>query len=142
MSISDQIQQRIESFVSELEALVRQAALEAVQQALGGAGSAARVTVKAAPAKVSAAPAPKAAAAPAAKRGSRKKGEKRAPAEIAALTAKLGAYVKAHPGQGIEAIAKGMGRPTSELTLSINKLLATKSIKKTGEKRATKYFPN
>ena len=60
--------------------------------------------------------------------------------EIAKLVAKLRDYVKAHPGQRIEQIAKGMGTSTRELNLPAKKLLAQKALKTKGEKRATKYF--
>lgn len=68
------------------------------------------------------------------------KGEKRTPAELAALTGKLGAYIVANPGNGIEVIAKGLGTTTKELSLSIKKLVADKKIRSTGQKRATRYF--
>ena len=68
-------------------------------------------------------------------------GAKRPPAELAKLTEKLGEYIKAHPGQRVEAIGKALGAPTKELTLPIKKLLAAKKIRSEGLKRATEYFP-
>ena len=52
------------------------------------------------------------------------------------MTAAVAAYIKANRGQRIEEIGAGMKRPTSDLTLSITKLLATKKIKKTGNTSA------
>lgn len=87
---------------------------------------------------VKAAPAPKASPA---KKPALKLGAKRPPAELARLVERLGEYIKANPGLGMEAIGKSMGTPTSELTLPIKKLLAAKSIRFEGWKRGTKYFP-
>lgn len=129
MSISDQINARIQQFAKELEELVRRAALEAVTDSLGGAAP--RASRPAASATRSAAPA----------RKSGKPGGKRDPKIIAGLVTRVAAYVKAHPGQGVEAIAKGMNVRTHDITLPIAKLLASKTIKKKGEKRATKYYP-
>jgi hypothetical protein len=68
-------------------------------------------------------------------------GEKRPPAELAKLTDKLGDYVKAHPGERMEAIGKALGVPTRELNLPVKKLLAARRIRTEGHKRATEYFP-
>jgi hypothetical protein len=157
MPINDDIRSQTESFVNDVTALIRRAALDAVRSALAsGQGAAAALKAvasakKAAPAKAApakkAAPAaakkgakgaPKAAKKAAAKRAS---GAKRPPAELAALVEKLGAYIKGNPGQGAEAIGKALSLPTSEMTLPIKKLLAAKRIRSEGQKRATKYFP-
>lgn len=131
MSESNQIHQRIQSFVTELETLVRQAAIDAVRSSLGGGAAPAQ------PAKPRAAvsSAPRA-------RAVKKAGGKRDPKLIEALVARVGGYVKAHPGQGVEAIAKGLKVSTHDITLPVTKLLASKAIKKKGQKRATKYYPS
>jgi hypothetical protein len=129
MTISDQIQSRIQAFAAELETLVRQAALEAVRASLGEG--------RAAPA----ARAPRAAAASSGSRKSSRPGAKRDPKVIEALVGRVGAHVKAHPGQGVEAIAAALKVKTHDITLPIAKLLASKTVKKKGQKRATKYFP-
>jgi hypothetical protein len=202
-NINDEIRSTTEAFVSHLTVLVRQAALESVTAALGGAAAVAApvhvatkrgrpkkaaapvqvaapvqitakrgrgrpkkvVTPAASPAKAPApatvAPAAKAPAAepaPAAKAASkaapapkapvskqaaapkRVSGEKRPPAELAKLTEKLGEYIKAHPGLRIEPIGKALSTPTKELNLPIKKLLAAKTIRSVGQKRATEYF--
>jgi hypothetical protein len=164
-NIQDEIRSKTEAFANDIAGLVRRAALEAVATALGrGPVSApARAARPAAPVKAPA-PAPKAArpkaappakkpaakAAPAPKAAPAKKaaaapkrplGAKRPPAEIAKLTGRLGDYIKANPGLGMEAIGKSLATPTSELTLPIKKLLAAKKIRFEGHKRATKYFP-
>jgi hypothetical protein len=70
-----------------------------------------------------------------------RKGGKRSPEEIAALTGKLQAYVKKTPGQRIEQVAKAMGVSTAELVTPVTKLLTEKKLRKSGTRRATKYFP-
>ncbi len=108
----------------------------------------------AAPAKPArAAPAPKAASVPkaagakkatGAKKAAapkRARGEKRPPTELAKLVERLSDYVKAHPGQRMETISKALGAATRDLNLPVKKLLAAKTIRTVGEKRATEYFP-
>jgi hypothetical protein len=122
--IDDRIRGMVDSFATELAALIRESAVESVRAALGEsaggrgrrAGGLGRVSL-------------------------RGKGAKRPPGEIAKLVTKLRDYVKSHPGQRIEQIAKGMGTSTRELNLPAKKLLAEKALKTRGEKRATKYFP-
>lgn len=130
MAISDQIHARTQEFARELEGLIRQAALAAVEDSLGG--------VRTRAPRAAVAPT---ASGPASARKSAKKGGKRDPKVIEALVGRVGAHVKAHPGQGVEAIAKALSVKTHDITLPITKLLASKAIKKKGEKRATKYFP-
>jgi hypothetical protein len=125
--IDDRIRGMVESFAGELAALIRESAFETVRAALGdgggGSGRGRRGGLSLAG------------------RSGRAKGAKRPPGEIAKLVGKLRDYVKAHPGQRIEQIAKGMNVSTRELNLPAKKLLAQKALKTRGEKRATKYFP-
>lgn len=121
--IDDRIRGMVEAFAGELAALIRESAFETVRAALGeGGGGRAR---RGAALRIS----------------GRSKGAKRPPQEIAKLVGRLRDYVKAHPGQRIEQIAKGMSVSTRELNLPAKKLLAQKVLKTRGEKRATKYFP-
>jgi hypothetical protein len=71
----------------------------------------------------------------------RAKGAKRSQDELENLTTRLLTYIKSNAGQRIEQVAKGMGVSTRELNLPAKKLLANKSIKTKGQKRATQYFP-
>jgi hypothetical protein len=126
-SIDQQIRTRIESFVSELDALVRQAAVESVSQALGRNSTHSERATRTAPIV----------------RGrNRRKGEKRSSNELASLTSRLREYIAKNPGNGIEQIGKAIGSPTKELALPVKKLLADKAIRTRGQKRATKYFAN
>jgi hypothetical protein len=140
----DAIRARIEQFTTELEALVRAAAIDAVTNALGGGAAPAPTRPTSTP---KAAPKPTTVAAPAAPASSakisfsRKKGSKRTPEQLAAIDAAILASVKASPGNGIEHMGKALGVPTDDLKLRVLGLVESKQIKKTGVKRATKYFP-
>ena len=120
-AIDREIRQRIESFVAELSRLIRQTAVDSVQQALAGADGAKR------------------------SRGSgptsiRPKGGKRSSTEIASTARSVANWVRQNPGQGVERIARGLNTPTKELTLPIKKLISEKRLSSQGQKRATKYF--
>lgn len=152
MSLTKEIESRIEKFVAELNELVRKEAVEAVATALGTgtrATSAAAAPARRGPGRPPRAPngaaAAPAAAAPKAAKGprvrARKKGEKRTQAELAQIESSLESHVRNNPGQGIEAIGKALSLPTSELARPMKKLIAKGAVKTVGEKRATKYFP-
>jgi hypothetical protein len=126
-SIESEIHSRLEAFAQDLIAVIRASALELVSEALGGQATSARHGTN------SAAVAPP--------RSRRPKGAKRDPKALAALTEKLGAFIKKTPGQRIEQIGKAMGTATKELALPVKKLLLAKKISTKGQKRATTYFP-
>jgi len=151
-TIDDEIRARTSTFVTSLAAIIKRAALEAVETALGGrqASTAARGARSLAypPTKaLTSRKAVKGAAAsraPVARKGGapkRSPGEKRPPNELAKLTERLGDYIKSNPGARMEAIAKALGTPTRDLNLPIKKLFAAKKIRSEGHKRATEYFP-
>lgn len=71
----------------------------------------------------------------------RPKGAKRTPEELEALTAKTLAAIKKAPGKRVEELSEALGVGTKELALPILKLFEQKSIKTTGQRRGTKYFP-
>jgi hypothetical protein len=160
---SAQIQSRVDAFVRDLEVLIRQAALDAVQAALGTAGATARPAAiapagaagaapvvkrgrgrpkgsKSAPkAAPSAAPA-KAAAKPAAAKKASKGGRKRrSTAEIDAAAAKIHSYVSQNPGSRAEAIKAALKIPASEWALPVQKLISEGKLATKGAKRATTY---
>jgi hypothetical protein len=133
--VSDQIRSRVEEFVDELSSLIRQSAMDTVAQVLGGGAGDGRRGRRGAGAA-------RGAGAGAEARGrARAKGAKRSQDELERLTGRLLTYVKANAGQRIEQIAKGMSVSTRELNLPAKKLLANKSIRTKGQKRATQYFP-
>lgn len=145
MSLTQEIESRIQRFVTELNELVRKQALQAVSDALGTQPAPRRAASSQRPGRPAKAPASNGASAPVAagggpRRRSRKKGEKRTQAELAALERALASYVQSNPGKGIEAIGKALGYPTSELSRPMKKLVQRGAIRTEGEKRATKYY--
>ena len=129
-TLDSQIQDHIQSFVEELTLLIKRAAVQSVAEALNeGGGRRGPGRSRGAAASFAAAPG-----------AARRKGAKRDPQELEALTEKLNTYIKSHGGQRIEQIAQGMGTSTAELALPAKKLRAGKKIKTTGTRRATKYF--
>ncbi|MCK6449179.1 MAG: DNA-binding protein [Planctomycetes bacterium] len=132
-TLDQQIRSRIEAFVDELATLVRNSALESIQNALGAAPARK-------PGRPRAAVAPAAGAAIRRRAPRRGRGEKRSPAELDALAAKFLSYVKANPGNSIERIGKAIEIDTKELKLPVSKLLDEKKLKTTGQRRGTKYF--
>ncbi|MEI9936334.1 MAG: DNA-binding protein [Pseudomonadota bacterium] len=130
-TVNDRIRSRVEAFAEELSALIRDSAMETVRDALGGS---------AAPRRAGRGGRSAAAVAPVRGGGRREKGQKRDPGEIERLTGRLLDYVKGNAGQRIEQIAAGMGTVTKELNLPVKKLIAQKSLKTKGQKRATQYF--
>lgn len=126
--INRQIEQRIEAFAQELNQLVRQAALEAVQDALGAGAQAAR-------------PAPSQPAAKA-RRGRRAAaGGRRSSQQMERMMRSVQEQVAANPGIRMEQLSAAVGVSTSELRLPVTKLLDQGTIRKKGEKRATEYYP-
>jgi hypothetical protein len=134
-SIEKQIRASIESFVAELNALVRQAAVEAVQGALGGSPDSNPRNAKRGLKTPEQAPTPR-------RRTRRGRRVKRSPKTLARLQSRLLDEISRRPGQRIEAISRSMGVSTKDLNLPIKKLLEAKRIEKRGEKRATEYFTN
>ena len=128
-SVESDIRSRVEAFVEELTAMIRASALDLVNEALGEGGSR--------PGRRAGGRRAVAVAAPSARRP---KGAKRDPKMLAALTDRLGDYIKKNPGNRIEQIGKALGTPTKDLALPVKKLLAAKKIATKGQKRATTYF--
>jgi len=129
--IDDRIRGMLEAFAGDLANLIRESAMQSVRDALGGEAPARGGRRGGGGGGVSASAASRRLA----------KGAKRPPDEIVKLTAQLLDYVKANKGERIEQIAKGMGVSTRELNLPVKKLIAGKSIRTRGQKRATQYFP-
>ncbi len=124
--VNAKIRERIESFVEEIADLVRQAAIEAVSEALGGSGLSEHGEYRLSDS------------------GRRlldqRRGGKRSPQEIDVAAQLVLEFVQQNPGQGVEQIARSLGTDTRELTLPIKKLVAQEQVTTEGQKRATKYF--
>lgn len=131
-----EINQRIESFVNEVTALARRAAIESLSEALDHPASGRR---RGRPPKNGAS-----AAMPQVsngRRGRRRgKGGKRSQAEITREVERLHSYIQENPGQRMEQIAQGLSSTTKDLRLPVNKLVSDALIRTEGEKRATRYF--
>ena len=131
---NSQIDSLIRSFVTELNAMIRSAALDAVGTALGGQPVAKRGPGR--PKKSSSAPTTQGTVA---RRSGT--GGKRPPAELARTVENLLKHISAHPGERIEEIGKHLGLTTKDLALPAQKLLAAKKITRKGVKRSTTYYP-
>jgi len=68
-------------------------------------------------------------------------GVKRSPEELAKTVSQVLAHVAEHPGVGAEHIRTALGTSLAVIELPIKKLLASKAIKRRGQRRATKYYP-
>ena len=135
-TLNTEIRARIDAFVQELTSIVKGAALESVRAALGDGAM---------PARRGPGRPPKAAGgATGARRGrppaSSSRGGKRSSDEVDQMAERIATFVKSNPGLGLEAIASGIGTATKELKLPVIKLLASRTLRKTGQKRGTKYF--
>ena len=142
--IESQIRSRIEAFTEELASLVKLAALESVNEALGGAAPARR---PGRPRKTSGrktksvrrakAGRPKATKARKAKGGKR---IRRSPEQLEAMAETVLTHVRANPGDRLEQISAKLRIPSKELKRPVAALLDAKKLRTTGQRRGTKYF--
>jgi len=133
-SLEDQIQARVNAFVSELSSLVREAALTAVQEVLGG--EAPRVPAKRGRTNKKA---KRTSAAPKRKSAGGKR-VRRTPEDLKNMAQEVITFVKSNQGSAAGAIAKGLGVATKDLKRPVDDLLAAKKLRKQGERRGTQYF--
>jgi len=139
-----QLDSTIQSFVAEISSLVRVAALEAVEAALGGGSSPARRgpgrprgSGKRGPGRPKGTRnKPKAMPVRTARGGKR---ARRSSEAVDATAAEFLAYVKANDGKRLEEIAAALKIPSKNLKRPAQKLLAAKAVKTSGAKRGTKY---
>jgi hypothetical protein len=124
--LDQELRSMCDDFANRLTLTVRRSVLEQVVAAMGGNG----VTKRG----------------PGRPRGSgrgpgRPRGSgKRSPEQVAAHAERIASYVRANPGSRLEQIATGLGTGSQELKLPVVKLLASKTLRKTGQKRGTMYF--
>ena len=135
-TLDNEIQSRISAFLDELSALIKQQALDSVQQALGASGTTTRGPGR--PRKVTMQRGRRPSAI--VKRGVRGKRIRRSPEDLAKLQTSVLAQVKSKAGQRLEEIGRALKTDTSELKRPIALLLASKKLKTQGKKRGTKYF--
>ncbi|HUR26896.1 MAG TPA: hypothetical protein VM509_01810 [Planctomycetota bacterium] len=129
-NIQQQIEARVQAFVREVSELVRASAVGAVAEALGSStvGGGSRRGRPAGSKNKSA---------PAASRGGKR--GKRTTEQVDAMASRIFDHVKKNPGANVEGMAKAFGMKSKELTLPISKLMSTKKLKTTGQRRGTKY---
>jgi hypothetical protein len=143
INLESEIRSRIESLAAELAGMVRQEAMASITAALGGPDTRRR--------------------GPGRPRGSgRKAGSRRGPgrprgsgrkkagrprgrpakapsAATLALAPTVLAHIKANDGTGVTDIAKALKKSSNVIKPVVAKLLADKRIRKTGQRRGTKY---
>src|SRR6187402_1910948 len=133
-TIDTAIRTQIDQFLTSISHLVRQAAVEAVKDALGGAGPSVATPARRGPGrprKVQAVP-------KAAKRGKR---TRRSAEDVEQVAGEVLAYVQGNPGQRLEEIGRGLKVDTAGLKKPIRVLIATGRLRTEGQKRGTKYLP-
>jgi hypothetical protein len=131
--LRDTIAQLAETFVSGVLSAVRSASLEDLASETGSARPAGRTA--AAPKAAAAAPAVKA------RRGRGGRLKRRTPEDIAQVIEHIVSLLRANAnGLRAEEIRAKLGLSAAELPRPINEALASRTITKTGEKRATRYF--
>jgi hypothetical protein len=123
--LDGELRSKIDSFLDELSGLIKKSALDAVHAALGNGVAPKR-------------------RGPGRPRGSTKAAAradgKRIPEQVHADAERIASYVRANPGSRLEQIAAGLGTGSQELKLPVIKLLASRTLRKTGQKRGTQYF--
>lgn len=135
-TIDTAIRSQIDQFLSSISLLVRQAAVEAVKDALGGTGPSVATPARRGPGRPRKAPAAPAGTAPTkpGKRG------RRSAADVEQVAGQVLAYVQANPGHRLEEIGRGLKVDTAGLKGPIKVLLGTGRLRTEGQKRGTKYF--
>ena len=152
MSIQKQIDVVTENYVAKILPLLRQQAFEAAQAKIADALktplkpseiSEAQILVQLAePSKAKAKNGKK----PNGKKPNGKKttkekvGAKRSPETLKRLQAKILASIADNPGENAEVLSKRLKLSSKEIAFPLKKLVATKKVRKTGERRNTKYY--
>jgi hypothetical protein len=134
---NSQIRSLVETFVNQLEGVIRQEALRSLQTAIGGALGGA------APRQASAARASKSAKGGAKAKAS-KKGGKRArtsPAELAQNLGRLVAFVKSNPGSTSEKTRAALSFEKSVWLKTLRHGIESKQLTTKGQKRSTTLYP-
>jgi len=126
-----ELRERVDAFVDDLSELIRRAALEAVQEALGSED----VAVSRGPGRP-----PKATREVAGPTSSfAGKRLRRTAADLEALATDVLEFVRELPGEGVEAISRGIGVASKELKRPIQQLLAEGRLRTEGQRRGTTY---
>jgi len=138
-----EIRAQIDQFLVSISALVRQAAVEAVREALGDTSGTSASTRRRSgrPRKaVGASSAPKATKGRAAAKAKPGRRVRRSTADVEKVAAQVLAHVRAHAGQRLEEIGRGLKVATAGLKRPIQGLIAAGSLRTEGQRRGTRYF--
>ncbi len=123
-NVEHEIRSRVEAFVAEITALIRQAAVDAAVNALtsgGAVGGRGRVASLSKPSK-------------------KPQGRiRRTEAQIQATMAKVLSFIDSHPGSRSEEIRASTHVPAKEMADALRRLVSEKSVKTKGMRRATTY---
>ncbi len=160
--IDSEIRDQIETFLEEISQLVKASALEAVHEVLGESGSSAparrttkkRATKKRATKKRStkkratkkrstkkrATKKRSTKAAGAKGTGRRGRPRRQSDAVLARLAGRVTQFVTKNPGARLEEISAALKTPSKDLKRPVSDMLDSKQLRKSGEKRGTKYF--
>src|SRR5258707_14466791 len=135
------IRTRIDSFLTELGTLVRQSALEAVQEALGGGAPRRRGPgrPKGSGRRGPGRP-PKAGRRRVGRPARGGKRVRRSTEDLAKIGARVMAQVRSKQGQRLEEIGRALKTDTAVLKKPVADLLKAKKLRTKGAKRGTKYF--
>lgn len=125
----NEMNRTVQGFVAQITELARRAAIDTLESAFGGRGGNGAAVIAAVASGAGRAGRP---------RGGR--GAKRTPADLAALSERVAAFVKANPGLRIEQINKQLDTTTKDLALPIRKLISEGVITAKGKKRSTTYY--
>ena len=132
--IDAKLKARVDAFVDDISELIRESALQSVQEVLGGAAATPRRrSVAAAPARRAAAPARRSA-----RSGKRMR---RSAEDLQRLGAAVVRHVRATPGQRLEEIATALDIPSKQLKRPVQLLMGAGELRSEGQRRGTKYFP-
>jgi hypothetical protein len=146
-SVNDEIRTRVNAFVDELSALVRQATVGEIVDALKNADR--HSPARRASASI-ASPSAREDRNVAVRKPGRpakapiavsKAGQYRGPELVAQIMQLVQSHLKGSPGQAIASIAASLRTSKQDLQLPIRKLMTEKKITSTGTKRGTRYFP-
>lgn len=138
MPINDDIRALVSKFSSDVERLIRSAAVEAVTAALAPAAAKVATTPRTKPV-VAAKAAGKPTARPA--KAARAVRVRRSPEQLQKAADAIVAHVKAHPGQGAEQIKKALSIKPADWQRPLAVALESKAIVASGERRSTTYAP-
>lgn len=125
-TLDNEIRSRVESFVAEISSLIRQAALDAAVDALRGQGTGSYTGAKRGPK-------------PGKKQGGR---IRRTEAQIQQTMSKVLSFVESHAGSRAEEIRTALNLTAPQTADSLKRLVAEKSLKSKGQRRATAYTKN